>query len=260
MISTKTFRWLLLVACISLVAGCGNSTPGPDGEDAAADPKPIQNLSITVTKDGAEVSAESIEAAPVTVSVQNDTEGPYHLSFARLNEGVSIGEVEKKIQSEEVLELITVAGSTVDAAKPGGSTEITIQFPEGDYIALDPEAKIPFAPFSVTAASGEYEVPQSDYEVEAGDFYFKMPKTIAAGPVTLAVTNAGEQSHEMALGFVKGGEEGGEGFLLVPAPGGTAWGEFDLEPGEYQAVCFFPDPKTGKPHVKLGMRTTFTVE
>ena len=257
----------MVVACVLLLASCGGSNEDASGsnegatdKDRAAQPKPIQALTVTVAKSGAELSADSIEAAPVTVSVTNNTKGPYHLAFARLNEGVSLDEVKKKIQSEEVLELVTVAGSTVDAAKPGGTASITIQFPEGDYIALDPEAQIPFASFSVTAATGEYEVPESDYEVVAGDFYFEMPKTIAAGPVILAVTNAGEQSHELGLGLVKGGSDEGEGFILVPAPGGTAWGEFDLEPGKYQAVCFFSDPKTGKQHAKLGMRTTFTAE
>jgi len=256
----NSIRFAVVGVCVVLAASCADGSDGTPGTDPVAQRRPIQELAVTVAKSGAQLSVDSIKAAPVTVSVTNNTKGPYHIAFARLNEGVSLDEVEKNIQSDKVLELITVAGSTVDAAKPGGTTEVTIQFPEGDYIALDPEAKIPFAPFSVTAASGEYEMPESEYEVEAGDFYFEMPKTIAAGPVTLAVTNAGEQSHEMSLGFVKGGSEEGEAFMLVPAPGGTAWAEFNLEPRKYQALCYFPDPKTGKPHIKLGMRATFTVK
>jgi hypothetical protein len=42
--------------------------------------------------------------------------------------------------------------------------------------------------------------------------------------------------------------------------GGTMWATVTLQPGDYTLVCFLPDPKTGKPHVKLGMRKTFTVK
>lgn len=252
-------KGVALIAGASLLAGCGSGTNNTPS-DAGAAPKPVQQLEVAVDKSGAQLSADSIEAAPVHVSVQNDSKGRYHLSFARLNEGVTPEEVEKKIDSEKVLELITVAGSATEHAKPGGTADITIEFPEGDYIALDPEAQLAFAPFSVTPATGEYETPESDYETELGDFFFKMPGEISSGPVTIAVTNTGEQSHEFALGLIKGGDEEGEAFMLAPAPGGTAWGEFDLEPGRYHAVCYFPDPKTGKPHIKLGMKTEFTVE
>ena len=32
-----------------------------------------------------------------------------------------------------------------------------------------------------------------------------------------------------------------------------------LQPGNYVAVCFVPDAKTGKPHYMLGMISSFTV-
>jgi hypothetical protein len=34
---------------------------------------------------------------------------------------------------------------------------------------------------------------------------------------------------------------------------------FDLTPGEYVTLCFFPDPESGKPHIALGMVSHFTV-
>jgi hypothetical protein len=33
----------------------------------------------------------------------------------------------------------------------------------------------------------------------------------------------------------------------------------DAGAGDYKLVCFLPDPKTGKPHVQLGMKQSFTV-
>lgn len=251
-----------VAACLLLIA-CGDDgggTASGGGDETEAELKPIQEMSVTVDDTGATLDAESIEAAPVEVSVQNDSKGPYHLSFAKLNEGVTLEEVEKNIQSEKVLEMITVAGSVTDAAESGGSTSITMQFPEGEYIALDPEAQLAFAPFTVVAAEGEYETPEADHKIDLGEFYFEIPGSIPAGPATFAVTNSGEQSHEVSFGLVEGGSEEGEGFMLAPAPGGTAWAEFDLEAGDYQAVCFFPDMESGKPHIKLGMKAEFTVE
>ncbi|HYN37168.1 MAG TPA: hypothetical protein VEV82_09370, partial [Actinomycetota bacterium] len=58
----------------------------------------------------------------------------------------------------------------------------------------------------------------------------------------------------------KGGEGEEAGFTFAPPPGGTLWTTFDLDPGTYKAQCFFPDPDSGKPHVKLGMIQEFTVE
>jgi hypothetical protein len=31
-------------------------------------------------------------------------------------------------------------------------------------------------------------------------------------------------------------------------------------PGNYMALCFVPDPTTGKPHFALGMITSFSVQ
>jgi hypothetical protein len=44
------------------------------------------------------------------------------------------------------------------------------------------------------------------------------------------------------------------------APGSSAWLKLDLHPGNYAALCFIPDPTTGKPHVMLGMITALTVQ
>ena len=79
------------------------------------------------------------------------------------------------------------------------------------------------------------------------------------GCFSFAFTNAGEQSHEIS--FSREGDDEEEGaFVLAPAPGGSLWAEFDLKPGKYTAICYFPDPESQKPHVKLGMKTTFTVK
>jgi hypothetical protein len=41
--------------------------------------------------------------------------------------------------------------------------------------------------------------------------------------------------------------------------GQRQWLPTTLQPGNYVAVCFIPDPATGKPHAALGMLREFTV-
>jgi plastocyanin len=110
----------------------------------------------------------------------------------------------------------------------------------------------------VSAPSGaQVVVPQADFSIEAGDFYFKIDGAVA-GETTVVITNAGKQGHEVVI-FERGAEE--EGFFsIAPAPGGSLWTTIDLLPGTFQVRCFFPDPETGKEHTKLGMRATVTVE
>jgi hypothetical protein len=43
------------------------------------------------------------------------------------------------------------------------------------------------------------------------------------------------------------------------ASGGEAWLALDLAPGDHVAVCFLPDPATGKRHPELGVAMPFSV-
>ncbi len=135
-------------------------------------------------------------------------------------------------------------------------------------------------------ATPEAEVPIVDGTVRLFDFNFEFPDTIAAGRQIWAVTNTGEQPHELLLArspqpvtteqvmeLMAGESEeatptgGGSSFAdFEPAggmgwlsPGLTAWTEVDLEPGTYVALCFVFDPETGLPHVAHGMVAVFTV-
>jgi hypothetical protein len=100
-------------------------------------------------------------------------------------------------------------------------------------------------------------VPASDLLIETGEFFFKIDGQVS-GEGTVQITNVGKQGHEVVI-FERGADE--EGFFsMAPAPGGSLWTTMELQPGTtYQVRCFFPDPKTGKPHDKLGMKTTLEV-
>ncbi|MGH2789078.1 MAG: hypothetical protein ACRDJV_14420 [Actinomycetota bacterium] len=142
--------------------------------------------------------------------------------------------------------------------KPGESTTLLAEFPPGRYIVVREEDEV-HARFDVTAPSGnEITEPTADIDVTVGEFYFDMPHELPAGEITLALTNMGEQGHEMIIADEAKQKE----FRLfyAPAPGGKVWYEVTLEPGTYIAACQFTDPQTGKAHFDLGMRTEFTVK
>lgn len=263
----RSFRLFASALAIVAVPACGAGTDnagnagdaGDDGETQAANPAEV---TITVTDTSYEV-AGTVEAEPVHFTLQNEGKAAHPAFFGKLNEGVTPQQVQKSFQKnpEAVLRLITVAGSLPEA-KPGATSEGTIQFLEGEYLIVNPEAKgpPPTGFFTVSAATGDpVAAPQADFTIEAGDFYFEVDNPVA-GESLVEVSNVGKQSHEVIIS-PKGSKDEEEGqFTLAPAPGSRLWVTMNLEPGDYTAMCFFPDLKSGKPHIKLGMRTNFTVE
>jgi hypothetical protein len=154
--------------------------------------------------------------------------------------------------------------------------------------------------FAVAAATGEAaEAPQAAVTVTMRDMAFDLPTQVAAGPQIWEIVNDGPQPHEIALLKLAPGLTPEQALAIFAGPpaspeaehdtatheagAGTApavagppftsaggmqgmaaglrgWAVLDLEPGNYLAVCFIPDPATGQPHVALGMVGSFTVE
>lgn len=253
----------LTVAGMLTFVGCGGDTTEDEvtgGDNAVAQPVPPQAVTL-ITTDKAVEFVESLESEPVTISIDNKSKAKrLFVIFARLNEGVSKDKVVKGLKSgdEKVLRLITVAGGIfLDDKSPGTAT---IQFPEGTYVTGDPESsKIKPAFFEVGPATGDpVAEPESLGTISVGEYFFKTEEPLAGGPGLYRIENAGEQSHELIVS--KGKKE--VGFMLAPAPGGVMWAPIGkpLKPGKYEFVCFFPDTKTGKPHAKLGMKSTIVVK
>jgi hypothetical protein len=245
-----------LCVFLVLLTACQTTTaPGPAQETGA----PPAGINITVTDAGYEVPSD-IEAEAVTITLKNESEAPHPAFFARLNEGVTPAQVRKAFPKgeEAIFGLITVAGD-LPTAKPGGTSQATIEFPEGSYLVVDPEAKgpPPVGFFEVSAATGpEVRVPEATFRIQTGEFFFKIDGAVA-GETTVVIANVGKQGHEVVV-FERGAEDEGF-FAIAPAPGGRLWTSIDLQPGTYQVRCFFPDPMTGKPHSKLGMKAELTV-
>ena len=121
-------------------------------------------------------------------------------------------------------------------------------------------------------ASTEIEPDATRVDVTATDYAFDMP-AVEAGRTSFVLTNQGNEAHFLLIAKLAEGvtlEEAMaseddsmiEGFWETGiAAGGGADEEvitFDLEPGNYGALCFVP-AADGTPHAFMGMQKEFTV-
>lgn len=251
---------VLVLVLTALTTSCATS----EGEEpkSEAKPQPPQGILIAVTDESYKMPSE-FESEPVALTLQNKGEEVHRAYFARLNQGVTERDVRSAMSKspDALFSLVTVAGSMAEI-EPGASSEIGMLFPEGNYLVIDPEVDEPppLSFFAVSPASGpEVREPSADYSIEAGDFYFKISDS-SPGEATVEIANVGKQSHEVGIGKGVKGQGGEVTTVFAPAPGGTMWTTVTLEPGDYTLLCFLPDPKTGKAHVKLGMKQSFSVK
>lgn len=194
----------------------------------------------------------------------------------------------------KALALISLAGGPGTAA-PGGKSEAVVDLKQGQHVLVcfvpSPDgaphvAKGMLKTLTVTAAPAKQpSPPEAKGVVTMNDFAFTGVPSFSSGKVTLKVVNNGKQPHEMPVVRLNKGITGaqlrqilsapptpgqapppgpppfqGAGGLQAISPGATAWTTLDLTPGEYALVCFVPDSASGKPHVALGMISTFTVK
>jgi hypothetical protein len=214
---------------------------------------------------------------------------PHHTQFFRLNTGVTIEQVMAALAQPDpgpLFQLVSVDGGP-SVADPNGSSEVTLDLKEGQYVAVcfveSPDqvphlAKGMVRPFRVTAAppGPAAAFPAAAGTVVAKDFTFDMPATIPAGRTTLRVVNEGPQPHEMTVVRIASGRTVADVSQFFAAPpagpppftsaGGmqglskdfSGFATLELQAGEYAAFCLIPDPASGRPHVALGMIKGFT--
>jgi len=254
---TESLSLLLLLVSVA-VAACGDGDISTNESTNKAESPQLEKATLVASGSALEF-VPTLRSEPVKITLQNEGRRPTRVLFARLNDGVTLEEFEAALKKgfEAFFPLITPAGSTV-RAEPGAQTSVTITFPEGRYaVAAEPFAKIRPAAFDVEGGGAIGASPEADYRVEEGEYFIKMPDQLAAGRVTLAISNVGGLGHELILFRDDDKREIG---TIAPAPGGKLWATFKLRPGRYTAVCYIPDLQTGKPHANLGMKTEFVVE
>jgi hypothetical protein len=143
----------------------------------------------------------------------------------------------------------------------------------------------------VTAAEGNAAEPQADTSITLVEMQFEgLPDSATAGDHIWKVTNGGEQLHEMIVqklspgvtfdmahqmllasgatpaapasppaGAMQGPPFIAIGGIAPMSPGHTNYPVLDFQTGDYFAICFVPDVKTGAPHFTMGMIAPFSV-
>ncbi|OGF55087.1 MAG: hypothetical protein A2Z21_04705 [Candidatus Fraserbacteria bacterium RBG_16_55_9] len=269
-------------------------TPAPIGAPSITRPQSGHQMAeITIkAKDYSFDAPDQLEAGLVSVTLKNNGAELHHVQLARLHAGVTMKDLQDALATspESAFGLLEWAGG-VSILPPNGKQEVILDLKPGHYVMLcfvsSPSdgvlhlAKGMIRSIEVVASGYSVMVPEpkSDVSISLVDFAFDMPQTIKAGKQIWRITNEGEQPHEMTLIKLADGKtiEDALSFLQSQSPEGpppfemvggmqaldhgkTGWAVLDLSPGDYAALCFVPDPTSGKAHIELGMIGGFSVK
>jgi hypothetical protein len=288
--SATRLRWLpwfnplaiLIVAMvILLVVACGSTSSQNIQTTTQAT---IPSITITAV-DFAFKQATTIPPGLVDIKFMNNGALPHQVQFARIIHGTydNFKAVLLK-QGPAAFKLVSFYGgdNTID---PGHSEDVILDLPSGQYASIcfvEDADGVPhymkgmISSFNVSGSPSNASVPQASGEVVLKNFSFVLPGNIPSGPVTLKVTNQGDQPHEIAIVKLAPGKNlqdvlnflqkpagpppfANAGGLGAIATGTSQWFKLNLQPGQYAALCFVPDPASGKAHYMLGMETQFSV-
>lgn len=283
MLHHKFFLTLVVLLMAVVLAACG-----PAAASTLAPAVNIPQITIKSTDYAFEAPAK-VEAGMVSIQLTNDGQEPHHVQLARLNDDVTMDDFQAALQQspEAAFPLVTFAGG-VGIINPGDNQQVTVELTPGQYVLLcfvpshdgmPHLAKGMMATMEVVKGSESAEMPEikANATVKLLDFSFAMPAEVKAGQQVWKVVNDGKQIHEIA--FIKLGEgktmEDVAAFMEAPHgmppfefaggmqaidPGDTGWVTMNLQPGNYVAMCYVPDPATGHAHMEMGMVMPFTVK
>lgn len=264
---------------------------------AQAAAPPYRPYVITANDDQFQL-APSTPGGYTAVTLNNSGAEPHHAMFMRLNPGATVAEFMAAAKGPDpgaLFALATSAGGpgSVDS---GQISHAIVDLAPGQYvvICMVPDAKgMPHyqmgmvAPLTVTAAAEPGAAPAAQTTIDLVDFSFDgLPPAVRPGRHVWKVVNTGAQLHEMVLNRLAPGHTFQQVAAMLTAPqpagapaapppgpppftgvagvapmsqGAANWAVLNLTPGDYFAICYIPDIKSGKPHFDLGMMKPFSV-
>ncbi len=288
-------RSILLCVLVLFVIGTGafalssrakGMTPAPSVFDG------YPTLAVTVTDDAYVLDRDEVPAGLVVVSVTNTTEGSVDAAIVGPAPGQTAAEL---IAAAAVppAQPGDLAPFLYDATLPGGPSmvpadetrEELVLLTAGDWGVFGADGRAPGIFAAVTGDGSPTDPPTADVEVEMGDGAFSgLTNGVPAGPRIWKVTTKGEQPHMLMLVGVPAGTTPADVLAMygmgepasanaptaadlfpvadgvsLQSDGQSLWLPVTLEAGTYAAVCFVPDPTTGKSHMEEGMLTVFEV-
>ncbi len=267
-----------------------NPQSGHPTETTVSIPPEIPAITIKA-KDYAFEVPDEMNAGPVSITLENDGAEPHHVQLARLKDRATMEDVQDALRQgpeSALFELLEwVGGASIVA--PGGRQQVLLDLSEGQYVLLCFVASPDGVPHLAKGMVKALEVVAHPYRrisvdlnphipVTLMDFAFKMPQEVKAGVQVWKITNEGVQPHEMTLIKLAPDKtvQDAMNFMQSESPqepmpfefvggmqaldtGKTGWVVLNLTAGTYMALCFVPDPESGKAHTELGMIQAFTV-
>ncbi|HEU5315003.1 MAG TPA: MMPL family transporter [Chloroflexota bacterium] len=278
-------QWLAL-AGLGVVVAAGAGFVGCRRAGEAAPPAaPLPTLEITA-HDASYSAPDLIPAGRRAITLRNGGTQLRNAQLMRVKDGVSLPELAAAFRqgTDTALRMVNFAGGP-GTVLPGGEQEVVQDLKEGQYVMVTllhdeagqqvtPQGMV--KPFQVVGAAPRAErAERSDGRLVFTDFAFSLPR-IRPGERVLEVVNEGVQPHEVLFKRLKTGATLNDarayalrpagpapyedaGGLLMVERGERAWMKVDMAPGSYVALCYFPDPNSGKTHIELGMINQFTV-
>ena len=273
-------KLLALMVLLALVGGVFA------GSALAQDEMAYPVYDVIITEEGLEFPegiAPGIAAFNFDNSAREESESGVMLF--QLAEGVTMEQFFEGLQAammsddaEPLAEVGAIMGGSYMQA--GSSVELIFNLTPGQYIAMEFNREAPaIMPFEISADMEPVaDSIEADVEVDMLDYAFGTPDTLESGEQIWALTNSGEEDHEVAVirilddslteeairDAIINGEEPEEGqteslySFINLTPGGEAWMKVNLEPGRYLLICFI-ETAEGEPHFHKGMLKFITV-
>ncbi len=268
----------------------GVSTAAANGSVTAGQ-NSLPTLMIEAVEYGFRMNG-SVAAGMTMVQMKNLGQEDHQTQFMRLNDGVTLAQVQAAFQTgEHATEALTTLTTLVGGpgtASAGGTSAAMLNLSEGQYLlacfipgrdGIPHVAKGMVLPLTVTPATAPVApAPATQGTVVMKEFSYALSaSTLPAGRNMLAIVNEGMQAHEFGLLRLAPGKSAADvtgyfaatptgpppfaaaGGLTALSPGQRGIAVFDLTPGSYAAVCFLPDAASGKEHLQLGMIAGLTV-
>lgn len=264
-------RFLPLV--IAAVTGCG-----PDKPAAAVPPA----IAVVQIHDGSLVAPDTLPAGTIRFRlVRSDTAGHNLVVFA-LADGTDPESFARSLDNAPETPVgATARGGAEAPPAVGDSNDVFITLEPGRYLlgclirgfaSTRHVAAREWHVLTVVASTPEAP-PTATIELGLADFAFQAEPAWPAGNQMIKVSNIGTQEHIVLIRRLDPGHTlndwiavGGEaswshslGGVSRLAPGRSVLLPKNLVPGRYILLCLFVDPKSGRPHVELGMLREITV-
>jgi hypothetical protein len=255
----------------------------------------LPKVTITVTGTEYQVSPATTPAGWTVVTFENQGPGDNSADVMLLPQGETMESLMEVLSTAMAsptaappawIYETTFAGAPWASA--GASAQAVVHLSPGDWVIFSPAPLTP-ATLTVTAEDASPVMPsglQADRTVRMQEYAFLgLEDPLPAGPQVWQVLNTGHQPHIITISPLPAGttqaqfmetmmammsgtpEAGGPQFAEPDILGGCStvsggqslYLALDLTTGTYEAICFFPEPETGAPHVMLGMAQVFTV-